>query len=100
MLGGMEDARPLGLINPGMSGAIEDENRIGLTGEVRTAFINYAINECSKVTNSSTVCSCSADAMADKPTIMEIGQASANRAAGMSAWWPKLAAVRARCLRN
>src|SRR6476619_4042874 len=63
-------------INPGMLGAMEDENRIGLTGEVRAAFIKYAINECSKVTDSSTVCSCSADAMADKLTIIELGEAS------------------------
>ena len=100
MSGAMEDENPIGLINPGMSGAMEDENRIGLTGEVRAAFIKYGINECSKVSNSSTVCSCSADAMADKLTIKELREASANGAAGMRALWPKLAAARARCLRN
>jgi hypothetical protein len=87
-------------INPGMSGAMEDENRIGLTGEVRAAFIKYAINECSKVTNSSTVCSCSADAMADKLTIKELKVASVNGAAGIRALWPKLGAARERCLTN
>ena len=100
MSGAKEDENPIGLINPGMSGAVEDENRIGLTGEVRAAFIKYAINECSKVSNSSTVCSCCADAMADKLTIKELREASINGAAGMSALWPKLAAARARCLTN
>jgi hypothetical protein len=100
MSGAMEDENPIGLINPGMSGAMEDENRIGLTGDVRAAFIKFAINECSKVSNSSTICSCSADAMADKLTIKELREASANGAAGMSALWPKLSAARARCLRN
>jgi hypothetical protein len=100
MSGAKEDENPIGLINPGMSGAMEDENRIGLTGEVRAAFIKYAISECSKVSNSSTVCSCCAGAMADKLTIKELRKAFANGAAGMSALWPKLAAARARCLTN
>ena len=34
---------------------MEDENRIGLTGEVRAAFIKSAIDECNKVSNSATV---------------------------------------------
>jgi hypothetical protein len=79
---------------------MEDENRIGLTGDVRAAFIKFAINECSKVSNSSTVCSCSADAMADKLTIKELKVASVDGVAGMRALWPKLAAARERCLTN
>ena len=98
--GAIEGEDPINLINPGMSGAMEDENRIGLTGDVRGAFIKYAINECSKVSNSSTVCSCSANAMADRLTIKELKEASTNRGAGMSALWPKLAAARKPCLTN
>ena len=79
---------------------MEDENRIGLTGEVRAAFIKYAIDECNKVSNPSTVCSCSANAMADRLSIKELKEASANRGAGMSALWPKLSAARKRCLTN
>ena len=80
--GAIEGEDPINLINPGMSGAMEDENRIGLTGDVRAAFIKYANNECSKVSNSSTVCSCSANAMADRLTIKDLKEASANRGAG------------------
>jgi hypothetical protein len=98
--GAIEGEDPINQIKPGMSGAMQDENRIGLTGDVRAAFIKYAINECSKVSNSSSICSCSANAMADRLTIKELKEASANRGAGMSALWPKLAAARKPCLTN
>jgi hypothetical protein len=91
---------PHNLTNPGTSGAMEDENRIGLTGEARAAFIKYAIDECNKVSNSSTVCSCCANAMADRLSIKELTEASANGARGMGALWPKLEAARKRCLTN
>ena len=81
---------PPNLTIPGTSGAMEDENRIGLTGEARAAFIKYAIDECNKVSNSSTVCSCCATAMADRLSIKELKEASANGARGMGALWPKL----------
>jgi hypothetical protein len=97
---GVERENRINLINPGMSGAMEDENRIGLTGDVRTAFIKYAISECNKVSNSSTICSCSANAMADRLTIKELKLASANGAAGMRELWPKLSEVRKHCLTN
>jgi hypothetical protein len=97
--GAIEGENRIDLINPGMSGATEDENRIGLTGEVRAAFIKYAINECNKVSNSATVCSCCANAMADRLSLKELKEASANQG-GMSALWPKLAEARKRCLTN
>ena len=34
--------------NPGSSGTMEDENRVGLTGESRAAFIKSAIEECNR----------------------------------------------------
>jgi hypothetical protein len=98
--GTIEGESRIDLINPGMSGATEDQNRIGLTGEVRAAFIKYAINECNKVSNSATVCSCCANAMADRLSLKELKEASANQGAGMSALWPKLAEARKRCLTN
>ena len=78
-----------------MSGATEDQNRIGLTGEIRAAFIKYAINECNKVSNSATVCSCCANAMADRLSLKELEEASANQTL-----WPKLVEARKRCLTN
>ena len=92
---GIEGENRVDLINPGMSGATEDENRIGLTGGVRAAFIKYAINECNKVSNSATVCSCGANAMADRLSLKELEEASANQTL-----WPKLAEARKRCLTN
>ena len=77
-----------------------DPHRIGLTGEARAAFIKYAIDECNKVSNSSTVCSCCATAMADRLSIKELKEASANGARGMGALWPKLEPARKRCLTN
>ena len=96
----IEGENRIDLINPGMSGATEDENRFGLTGGVRAAFIKYAINECNKVSNSATVCSCGANAMADRLSLKELEEASANQGAGMSALWPKLAEARKPCLTN
>jgi hypothetical protein len=86
--------------NPGMSG---DENRIGLTGEARAAFIKSAIDACNKNSNSAppTYCSCYANAMADSVSIKELKETSAsgNREAGMTALRPKIEAAARRCQR-
>jgi hypothetical protein len=91
-----------GMTNPGMSegrpGTSEgmgDENRIGLTGEYRAAFIQVAIDECNKSSNSAppTYCSCYAKAVADSVSIKELKE-------GMSAVRPKMDAAAKRCLTN
>jgi len=82
------------LTNPGMSEGIEDENRVGLTGEARAAFIKTAIQECNR--RSALVnCSCYANAMADSLSIRELKEASAlcNREVGATALRPKLEAA-------
>ena len=70
---------PHDVTNPGMSEVTEDENRIGLTGEARAAFIKSAIDACNKSGNSAppTYCSCYANAMADSVSIKELKETSA-----------------------
>ena len=86
--------------NPESSGTMEDENRIGLTGEGRAAFIKSAIEECNRQ-SASVNCSCYANAMADSLSIKELKEASAlNRTAGTSALRPKLEAAAKRCVTN
>ena len=55
---------------------MEDENRIGLTGEARGAFIKSAIEECNR-RSAPINCSCYANAMADSLSIKELKEASA-----------------------
>ena len=86
--------------NPESSGTMEDENRIGLTGEGRAAFIKSAIEECNR-RSASVNCSCYANAMADSLSIKELKEASAlNRTAATSALRPKLEAAAKRCVTN
>ena len=89
------------MTNPGSSGNMEDENRIGLTGEVRAAFIKTAIEECNS-RSASVNCSCYANAMADSLSIKELKEASAlgNRDVGATALRPKLEAAAKRCQTN
>jgi len=82
---------------PEMSEGV-DENRIGLTGEARTAFINSAIDACNKSSTSPTYCSCYANAMADSVSTKELKEMSGNQEAGMSALRPKLEAAARRCM--
>ena len=86
---------------PEMSEGV-DENRLGLTGEARTAFINSAIDACNKSSASPTYCSCYANAMADSLSIKELKEMSAagNQEAGMTALRPKLEAAARRCPTN
>ena len=79
---------------------MEDENRIGLTGEARAAFIKSAIDECRSKSASPTFCSCYANAMADSLSIKELKETSAagNREAAMIALRPKLEAAAKRCV--
>ena len=86
---------------PGMSEGI-DENRIGLTGEARTAFINSAIDACTKSSTSATYCSCYANAIADSLSIKEFKEMSAagSTEAGMATFGPKLEAAARRCKTN
>ena len=80
---------------------MEDENRIGLTGEGRAAFIKSAIEECNS-RSASVNCSCYANAMADSLSIKELKEASAlgNRDVGTTALRPKLEAAAKRCATN
>ena len=95
---------PHDVTNPGMSEVMEDENRIGLTGEARAAFIKSAIDACNKSGNSGppTYCSCYANAMADSVSIKELKETATpgNREAGMIALRPKIDAAAKRCLTN
>ena len=79
-----------------------DENRIGLTGEARTAFINSALDACNKSSPSPTFCSCYANAMADSLSMTELKQMSAagNEEASVIAFRPKLEAAARRCRTN
>ena len=87
--------------NPGSSGTMEDEDRIGLTGEGRAAFIKSVIEACAS-RSASVNCSCYANAMADSLSIKELKEASAlgNRDVGTTALRPKLEAAAKRCLTN
>ena len=90
--------------SPGMSEVMGDENRIGLTGEARAAFISSAIDACNKRGQSAppTDCSCYANAMADSISIKELKETSAagTQEAGMIALRPKIDAAAKRCPAN
>src|SRR5262245_34246412 len=77
---------------PGMSEDV-DENRVGLTGEARTAFINSAVDACNENSASPTYCSCYANAMADSLSTRELEEMSGNQDAGISVLRPKLDAA-------
>jgi hypothetical protein len=85
--------------NSGVPEVTEDENRIGLTGEARVAFIKSATEECNKRANSAPppYCSCYANAMADSVSVRELKTAAESREAGMTALQPKLATAARRC---
>ena len=83
--------------NPESSGTMEDENRIGLTGEGRAAFIKSAIEQCNRL-SASVNCSCYANAMADSLSIKELKEASALGNRGVVT--PKLEAAAKRCVTN
>jgi hypothetical protein len=94
-----EEPRDVG--NPEKLGDGEDENRIGLTGEARAAFIKSAIQECN--TRSANInCSCYANAMADKLSTKELKDMSGpdNQDAVTTALRPKLEAAAKRCSTN
>jgi hypothetical protein len=95
---------PHGVTNPGISEVTGDENRIGLNGEARAAFINSAIDACNKSKNaaSPTYCSCYANAIVDSISIQELKETSApgTQEAGMIALRPKIDAAAKRCLPN
>jgi hypothetical protein len=95
---------PHDVTNPGMSEVMEDENRIGLTGETRAAFIKSAIDVCNKSGNSGppTYCACYANAMADSVSIKELKESATpgNREAAMIALRPKIDAAKKLCLTN
>jgi hypothetical protein len=101
-LGALKPAeeRPDGT-NPESSGVIMDENRIGLKGEGRAAFIKSAVEECSR-RSASVNCSCYANAMADSLSFKELKKASAlgDREVGTSVLRPKIEAAAKRCLIN
>ena len=96
--------KPHDVTNPGMPEVIGDENRIGLTGEGRAAFIKSAIDACNKSRNSGppTYCSCYANAMADSVSIKELKETATpgNREAAIIALRPKIDAAAKRCLTN
>jgi hypothetical protein len=93
--GPSEETRPT---NPGTSEGMEDENRIGLTGEARKTFITRAIEECNRQ-SAGINCSCYANAMADSITIKELKEASAlgNQEVDMR---PTIEAANKRCQTN
>ena len=77
---------------------MEDENRIGLTGQARTDFIKSVNNECNKNATSPYYCSCYANALADSVSIKELKEpAPENREAAMNALQPKINAAEKRC---
>ena len=86
---------------PGMSESV-DENRIGLTGEARAAFIRSALDACNKSSPSPTFCSCYANAMADRLSMTELKQMSSagNGEASVIAFRSKLEAAARRCRTN
>jgi hypothetical protein len=96
--------QPQAPTNSGASEGAEDENRVGLTGESRAAFIKNTLEECNKQSNSAkpTYCSCFAEAMADSVSIKEMKEISApaNPEAIMSTLRPKIEAAAKRCLTN
>jgi hypothetical protein len=78
-----------------------DENRIGLTGERRAAFIKATTEECNK-RSARIDCSCYANAAADYISINELEQASGfkNRQAAITALQPKLEVAAKSCPKN
>jgi hypothetical protein len=85
----------------GVPGVLEDENRIGLSGEPRADFIKSAIEECNKRSNSTTSinCPCYARAMADSVSIRDLKEMSAG-GPGITVVRPKLEAAARRCQTN
>ena len=83
--------------NPAMPGTTLGGQRLGLTGEARTVFINKTIDECNSVLDSSTVCSCYANEMANSVSIDELKELYTNWNAGMTMLRPKIEAARQRC---
>jgi hypothetical protein len=78
--------------------AADDENRIGLTGEARAAFIRSTIDACNGKA-APTYCSCYANALADSVSIKELKEpAPENREAATMALRPKIDAAAKRCL--
>jgi hypothetical protein len=86
--------------------AADDENRIGLTGEARAAFIRSTVDACNGKTpgvvvpllNTPDYCSCYANALADSVSIKELKEpAPENREAAISALRPKIEAAAKRC---
>jgi hypothetical protein len=92
---------PRDLTNPESSGVTEDENRVGLTGEARAAFIKSTIEECNK-RSANINCSCYANALADNLSVKELKEVSApgNQEAVITALHPKLEAAAKHCPTN
>jgi hypothetical protein len=89
---------PHGVTNPGMSEGMVDENRIGLTGEARAAFIKSTIDICNGKA-APDYCSCYANALADSVSVKEMREpAPENREAAMNALRPKIDAAAKGCL--
>jgi len=93
---------PREVTNPESSGVTEDENRVGLMGEARAAFIKSAIEECNKRLSENVNCSCYADAVADNLSVKELKEVSAlgNQEAVTTALGPKLEAAAKSCPTN
>ena len=84
----------------GTSQDTEDQNRIGLTGEARAAFIKSTIDVCNGKA-APTYCSCYANALADSVSIKELKEpAPENREAAISALRPKIEEAARRCQTN
>jgi hypothetical protein len=100
-LGALEPTGARPPSNSEMSGGMGDENRIGLTGERRAAFIKATTEECNK-RSAKIDCSCYANAAADYISINELEQASGfkNRQAAITALQPKLETAAKSCLKN
>jgi len=80
-----------------LPGTTMEGKRMGLTGETRAIFINKTIDECNRVSGSSTVCSCYANEMADSVSIDELQELYKNRHAALTRLRPKMEAARQRC---
>jgi len=100
-LGALEPTGVRPPTNPEMSGGMGDENRIGLTGERRAAFIKATTEECNK-RSARIDCSCYANAAADYISVNELEQASGfkNRQAAITALQPKLEVAAKSCPKN
>jgi hypothetical protein len=94
---------PHDVTHPGMSEDMGDENRIGLTGEYRAAFIKSAIDGCNGGDSArQTFCSCYANALANSVSTKELKEISAleNKQAALIAMRPKIDAAAKRCRTN